>query len=578
MSDISTQRHDLSHILAAAVQQLFPEVQLGIGPDTDNGFYYDFAVETPFQPEDLRKIEKAMRKLQSQSIAFEQYNMPVDEAIAFLKESNQDLKVELAEDLKKDGETELSFYKNAGFVDMCKGPHMEHTNQSTKHFMLSSLAGAYWRGDATRQMLQRIYGVAFETKDELEAYKEMMKEAKKRDHRVLGKKLGLFTFSEKVGAGLPLFTQKGTMIRNLIVKEIQDLQKKYGYGMSDVCIPHIAKRDLYECSGHWDKYKDDIFHVRGKGETQFVMKPMNCPHHTQIFAASAHSYRDLPIRMTEVTTNYRDELPGELLGLSRVRSITQDDGHIFCTIDQVKQEANTIVQIIRDFYTKLGMFEEGNYWVSLSVRDSKDLSKYLGDTKNWDTAERMLQEVADENGLNYKRIEGEAAFYGPKLDFMFKDAIGREWQLATIQADFVMPERFELEYTGEDGEKHRPVMVHRAIAGSLERFMSVLIEHFAGAFPAWLAPIQVSLCPVADVHEDYAREVKSELEKNNIRVEILDSRMSLGKRIRTAEMQKIPYMITIGDEEVSAKTVSVRSYADKSQEALTLEAFLLLLV
>lgn len=569
---IETQRHDLAHILATAVVEMFPEAKLGIGPDTNNGFYYDFELPRTLQPEDLPLLEKKMRKLLSQSVPFEKYDQPIDEAIDFLKTIDQDYKVELAADLKAQGETELSFYKNGRFVDMCKGPHMEHTGKSTKHFMLTSIAGAYWRGDATRPMLQRIYGVAFETKEEIEQYKEMLKEAKKRDHRVLGKKMGLFTFSEKVGSGLPLFTQKGTRIRNAIVKEIQKLQKKYGYGDSDVWIPHITKKDLYETSGHWEKFQEDLFHVKGKSDTEFVMKPMNCPHHTQIFDSGSHSYRDLPIRMTEVTTNYRDEQPGELLGLSRVRSLTQDDGHVFCTLDQVLDEAQKIVNIIKDFYTRLGMFGKDDYWVSLSVRDSSDLDKYLGDAKNWDKAEKMLEEVSKKAKLEYKRIEGEAAFYGPKLDFMFKDALGREWQLATIQVDFIMPERFDLSYIGEDGEKHRPVMIHRAIAGSLERFMSVIIEHFAGALPVWLSPIHFAILPVAEVHEKYAQELYEKW-KDDYFVEYLDSSSSLGKRVRNSEMQRIPYVLVLGDKEVEGKSITLRSYEDKSQTEMSIEDF-----
>ena len=566
---IKTQRHDLSHILATAVVEMFPEAKLGVGPDTDNGFYYDFELPRTLQPEDLPLLEKKMRKLLSQSVPFEKYEQPIDEAIGFLKTINQDYKVELAADLKAQGENELSFYKNGQFVDMCKGPHMEHTGKSTKHFMLTSIAGAYWRGDATRPMLQRIYGVAYETKEELEQYKEMLKEAKKRDHRVLGKKMGLFTFSEKVGPGLPLFTQKGTRIRTAIVKEIQKLQKKYGYGDSDVWIPHITKKDLYETSGHWEKFQEDLFHVKGKSDTEFVMKPMNCPHHTQIFDSASHSYRDLPIRMTEVTTNYRDEQPGELLGLSRVRSLTQDDGHVFCTLEQVLEEAEKIVNIIKDFYTRLEMFGKDNYWVSLSVRDSSDLDKYLGDVKNWDKAEKMLEEVSKKAKLEYKRVEGEAAFYGPKLDFMFKDALGREWQLATIQVDFIMPERFDLSYIGEDGEKHRPVMIHRAIAGSLERFMSVIIEHFAGALPLWLSPIHFAILPVAEVHEKYAQELYKKW-KDQYFVEYLDSSNSLGKRVRNSEMQRIPYVLVLGDKEVESKGITLRSYSDKSQVEMSI--------
>jgi threonyl-tRNA synthetase len=569
---IEIQRHDLAHILAMAATDMFPEAKLGIGPNTDNGFYYDFDLPRTLQPEDLPLLEKKMKKIMSQSIPFEKYETSIEDGINDLKNTQQTYKVELASDFKKKGETHISFYKNGSFIDMCKGPHLEHTGKSTKHFVLSSIAGAYWRGDMNRPMMQRIYGIAFETKEELEQYKEMIKEAKKRDHRVLGKKMNLFTFSDKIGPGLPLFTSKGTRIRNAIIGEIQKLQKKYGYGDSEVWIPHITKKDLYETSGHWEKFQEDLFHVKGKSDTEFVMKPMNCPHHTQIFDANNHSYRDLPLRITEVTTNYRDEQPGELLGLSRVRSLTQDDGHVFCMLSQVLDEAEKIVNIIKDFYTRLGMFGENNYWVSLSVRDSSDKDKYLGDSNNWDQAEKILEDVAKKANLSYKRIEGEAAFYGPKLDFMFKDALGREWQLATIQVDFIMPERFELSYIGEDGEKHTPIMIHRAIAGSIERFMSVIIEHFAGAFPLWLAPVHFVIIPVAQVHEEYAKELFDKW-NNSYFIEYLDSTNSLGKRIRNSEMQRTPYMIVLGDKEIENKSITLRSYADKSQKELSISDF-----
>ena len=569
--NLETIRHSAAHLLATAILEMFPEAQMWTWPSTNDWFYYDFLLPRTLIPEDLLLIEKKMKHIAKQKIKFEQYNEPIEESIKFLKASGQDLKVEIASDLEKTWENELSFYKSWNFVDLCSGPHVENTFQ-TWAFKLTKISGSYFRWDKEKAQLQRIYWVCFETKEDLKLYEERMREAKKRDHRVIWKKLWLFTFSEKVWAGLPLFTQKWTRIRNAVVNEIKKLQVKYWYWFSDVTIPHITKKDLYECSGHWEKYKEDLFHVSWKSDTQFVMKPMNCPHHTQIFDAEPRSYRDLPIRMTEVTACYRDEQAWELSWISRVRGFTQDDWHIFCTVDQIKSESKKIVNIIKDFYTKLWMFDEWKYRVSLSVRDSKDLSKYLWEEKNWDKAENFLKEVAEETWLNFERVEWEAAFYGPKLDFMFKDAIGREWQLATIQCDFVMPERFELEYIWEDWEKHRPVMIHRAIAGSLERFMSIIIEHFSWAFPVWLAPVHSAILPVAPAHEEYANEVFKEL-KDEFYIEYLEPNESLWKRMRKSEMQKYPYSIIIWDKEVESKKITVRNYADKSQKEMTIEEF-----
>ena len=413
-------------------------------------------------------------------------------------------------------------------------------------------------------MLCRIYGLAFDTKEELEQYEKQQAEARERDHRKIGKEMDLFTFSDLVGSGLPLFTPKGALMRNLVVERINAIQKKYGF--HPVWIPHIAKDDLYKTSGHWEKFGDELFKVKGKGDTAFVMKPMNCPHHTQIYASQARSYRDLPIRYVEATTNYRDEQPGELLGLSRVRSLTQDDGHVFCTIEQAKQEAKNIVDVIRTFYTQLELFHDDSYWVSLSVRDPKNPDMYLGDAAAWDQSESILESVASEEGLNFKKVEGEAAFYGPKLDFMFKDALGREWQLATIQLDLNMPKRFGLEYTDKDGQKKTPVMIHRAIAGSLERFLSVLIEHFGGNFPLWLAPVQLRVIPVAEAHIEYAKKVHDELVGVDLRAELDDSSESMGKKIRAAKLERLPFFIVVGDKEVADKQVTLESRDGSSSE------------
>ncbi len=586
-------RHTASHIMTAGVKMIFPEIRLGVGPWTDTGFYqdFDFGDKAPDLSQGLKEIEKKMRWIVNKDFPIKQVIVSSldDLPPEFTRGLREDpYKMELIEEILMRGE-KLSFYlfgdvEKPFYIDLCAGPHLESTGQLGV-FKLTKTAGAYWRGDSEKTMLTRIYGVAFATAEDLQAYETQLEESAKRDHRKLGAELDLFTFSEKVGPGLPLFTPKGAFIRHKIEETIMGIQSQYGY--ERVHIPHITKKDLYETSGHWQKFKDDLFHVRGKQDTEFVMKPMNCPHHTQIYASKMRSYRDLPIRYAETTTCYRDELPGELLGLSRVRSLTQDDGHSFCRIDQVKQESKNIVEVIRQFYTKLGMFHPGDFWVSLSVRDTKTPEKYLGDVKNWDIAEKFLEEIAQEENLNYKRVEGEAAFYGPKLDFQFKDAIGREWQLATVQIDFVQPERFGLEYTNEKGEKERPVMIHRAIAGSLERFMSVIIEHFAGAFPAWLSPIQAHILPVNTAHEDFAYELAKYLKKNGARLEIYDSSDSLGKRIRNCQKAKVPYAVILGDTEVGAYcnkpsqeidfskiTISVRKYGEEKDEKMGVEEFL----
>jgi len=555
-TNIEKIRHSLSHIMAGAVRTKFPNMKFGIGPTIENGFYYDFD-DVEIKDTDLQKIQKEMNKLIQKNIDFEKEEISTIDAKKMFKD--QPYKIELIEDLEKnEGIKTVSIYISDGFVDLCAGPHIQNTKEiSADAFKLTKIAGAYWRGDEKNKMLTRIYGVAFETKEELDAYEKMLEEAEKRDHRKLGKELDLFAFSDLIGAGLPLFTPKGTLVRDLIIEKIHNIQKNFGYQKVD--IPHITKSDLYKTSGHWEKFGDELFKVKGQGDAEFVMKPMNCPHHTQIFASKQTSYKDLPIRYTESTKVYRDEQAGELIGLSRVRSITQDDGHIFCAPDQIEQEVANIVSIIKEFYQSLNMFNVGDYWVSLSVRDSKDLSKYLGDEKLWDKAEKILEDIAKKENLPYKRVEGEAAFYGPKLDFMFKDALGRERQLATAQLDFIMPERFKLEYTDKDGLKKTPVMIHRAIAGSLERFMAVMIEHFAGAFPFWLSPVQIKVLPITDAHKEYATEIYKELKNSNFRAELDDDNESLGKKIRKAKMEKIPYLLVIGEKEIQEKTVTVES-------------------
>lgn len=574
---ISTKRHSLAHLMAQAVKSIYPDAKMAIGPDIETGFYYDFDFgDVAINDESLKEIEKKVKNLIKQNQKFEAYKLPVAEAVAFLKSKNEPYKVEMAEDLAAKGETEIGFYKNIAqngtetFVDMCRGPHVEKTSELDENaFKLDKVAGAYWKGDAANKQLTRIYAFAFDTREELDAHLHMLSEAKKRDHRVLGSKLKLFTISQLVGSGLPLIQPNGMVVRKAIEDYLWELHKDKGY--LRVCTPHLAKEDLYVTSGHAGHYLEDMFSVYGgTSKEKFHLKPMNCPHHMQIFADNQFSYRDMPIRYFEPATVYRDEKTGQLSGLTRVRSITQDDGHLFCRVGQIRSEVSTIVSVIKSFYTTMGLME--GYWVSLSVR-GEDRSKYLGGDEVWNTAEGALEAAAQENGLNYKRVEGEAAFYGPKLDFMFKDAIGREWQLATIQCDFNLPERFDLSFVNEKGEKERPVVIHRAIAGSLERFMGIAIEHFAGDFPLWMAPKQVRILPVSENFMAYADEVFATCKKAGLRVELDSSSDGLGKKIRNAETDHVNYALVIGEKEVTDKTVSVRSRKTGEQTVMSVDEF-----
>lgn len=574
---ISTKRHSLAHLMAQAVKSLYPEAKMAIGPDIENGFYYDFDFgDVAINDESLKEIEKKVKNLIKQNQKFEAYKLPVAEAVVFLKSKGEDYKVEMAEDLAAKGETEIGFYKNIAqngtetFVDMCRGPHVEKTSELDENaFKIEKLAGAYWKGDSANKQLTRIYAFAFDKREELDAHLNMLAEAKKRDHRILGAKLKLFTISQLVGSGLPLIQPNGMVIRKAIEDYLWELHKDKDY--LRVCTPHLAKEDLYVTSGHAGHYLEDMFSVYGgTSKEKFHLKPMNCPHHMQIFADNQFSYRDMPIRYFEPATVYRDEKTGQLSGLTRVRSITQDDGHLFCRVGQIRDEVSTIVSVIKQFYTTMGLME--GYWVSLSVR-GEDRSKYLGGDEVWNTAEGALEAAAQENGLNYKRVEGEAAFYGPKLDFMFKDAIGREWQLATIQCDFNLPERFDLSFVNEKGEKERPVVIHRAIAGSLERFMGIAIEHFAGDFPLWMAPKQVRILPVSENFMAYADEVFAACKKSGLRVELDSSSDGLGKKIRNAETDHVNYALVIGEKEVTDKTVSVRSRKTGEQTVSTVAEF-----
>lgn len=562
-TSIETVRHSLSHVLAAAVLEMFPEAKLGIGPNIENGFYYDFDLPRNLVPEDLKVLQEKMKAIIMGDYVFEKREEPKKEAIAYLKKIDQNYKIELAEELEAE---KIGFYdiKDAKsgkiiFTDMCAGPHVESTRElRSVGLKLEKNASAYWRGSEKNKMLQRIYGLAFETRDELKDYENMMIEAAKRDHRKLGKELDLFVFSDLVGPGLPLFTPKGTVIKEELQKKVEGICRKYGF--QKVMTPHLTKIDLYKISGHADKFGDELFRVSSIHNQDYVMKPVQCPHQTQIYASRPRSYRDLPIRYMESEKQYRAERPGEIGGLNRVIAITCEDGHTFCRVDQIKEEARRMVEIIKDFYTEIGMWE--NAKVSLSVRDYSHPEKYIGEPADWDLCEQMLQDISDEMGLKAVKNEGEAALYGPKLDFMFKDAMGRDVQIPTVQLDFATPKRFGLTYIDENGEQVPPVMVHRAILGSYERFMALLIEHFAGAFPVWLAPVQVKILPIADRHFDYAKKVYDTLFDAEVRVELDDRTESVGKKIREAEMQKIPFMLVIGDKEVEAGMVALRKYKE----------------
>jgi threonyl-tRNA synthetase len=539
----------------------------------------------------LPKIRKEMQKMISQKIEFSKEDWPIDKAIEYFTAQKQDFKVELLKDLRDKGTTavadsgdgdlvepgsavsEVTIYRTGDFVDLCRGPHVENTSEiDSKAFDLLKVSGAYWRGNEENPQMQRIYGVAFTTEDELVKYKEMLVEAEKRDHRKLGKELDLFLFSDLVGSGLPLFTPRGTLLRTLLGDYSLELKKELGF--EEVWVPHMTKKSLYEASGHWDKFGGELFLVTSQETSdELVLKPMNCPHHAQIFASQPRSYKDLPIKYMENTTVYRDEKSGELNGLERVRSITQDDCHTFCSQDQVSESVNGLILAISKLYESLAMPIDR---VHLSFRDSSD--KYLGDTELWQTAQDSLTELAHNNKLEYVVDEGEAAFYGPKIDFIAKDALGRETQVGTIQLDFVQPERFGLEYTDSDGIKKQPVMIHAAILGSFERFLSVYIEHTAGAFPLWLAPEQVRVLPISEKFVDYAGQIKDQLKQANIRVTMDDSNESLGKRIRNSELYKIPYTVIAGEKEQESATLAVRKYSQGDLGSSNVEEFITTLV
>ena len=552
--------HTCSHIMAQAVKRLWPEVQLAIGPAIDEGWYYDFDAPFSFPPEHLTKIEAEMKKICKERIRIERSEKPRAEAIAYMEGRNEPYKVELIHDLPEDAV--ISFYTQGDFTDLCAGPHLDHTGR-VKHngFKLTTTCGAYWRGDSNRKMLQRIYGVAFPSKEDLDAYLQRIEEAKKRDHRKLGKELGLFMLRDE-GPGFPFFLPKGMVLRNNLIDYWRQVHKRYGY--VEVSTPMMMNRALWEKSGHWDHYKNNMY-TTVIDDVDYAIKPMNCPGGMLVYQSEPHSYRDLPLRVGELGLVHRHELSGALHGLFRVRCFTQDDAHIFMTWDQMKEEIKNVVKLFDEVYSVFGL----SYQIEVSTMPED----HMGDEKDWDFATEPLKQAVEEMGKTYVINEGDGAFYGPKLDFHLADALGRTWQCGTIQLDMQLPERFELEYVGEDGLKHRPVMIHRVVLGSIERFIGVITEHFAGAFPLWLTPVQVKVLPVTDRAHEYAKSITQKLTDANIRVEDDCRSEKLGYKIREAQMQKIPYMLVVGDRDMENGTVSVRTRKGDDLGAMTLDAF-----
>jgi threonyl-tRNA synthetase len=561
---IEQKRHTLAHLLASAVLELYPDTLNTIGPAIENGFYYDFDFKKTIGEEEIGKIEKLMKNHLKKWNEFTHKEVSAKEAKEIFK--NNPYKTELINDLEKTGE-KITLYTCGDFTDLCRGGHAENPSKeiTDKSWKLQRIAGAYWRGDEKNKMLTRIYGLAFETETELTEYENKIEEAKKRDHKKLGKELDLFTFSELVGPGLPLWTPKGTLVRNLLDNFVWQLRKKFDY--EKVEIPHITKKDLYITSGHWDKFQNELFKIITREGHLFAMKPMNCPHHTQIYKRRQWSYKELPQRYANTTACYRDEQTGELSGLSRVRSFAQDDAHVFCRQSQVKEEFLKIWDIIQTFYGSFGF----KLKVRLSLHDPKHPENYLGDQERWTKAENALREIAEEKKADFFESQGEAAFYGPKIDFMAKDSIGREWQVATIQLDMNMPERFDLDCVNEKGEKERIVMIHAAIMGSIERFLSILIEHTAGDFPLWLSPIQIAVIPVSEKFADGAKEIYEKMKTKDIRVSLDNSNESLGKKIRASKTEKIPYYIVVGEKEINSKKFNLENRAGEKIEGLTYE-------
>ncbi|MDY0343281.1 MAG: threonine--tRNA ligase [Lentimicrobium sp.] len=563
----ATMWHSSAHLMAEAIEQLYPGVKFGIGPDIENGFYYDMDFgDREILAEDLQAIEVRMLELAREKQTFVRRSVSKSEALNYFTEKDDEYKIELIQDLE-DGE--ITFYESGTFTDLCRGPHMPDTS-AIKAVKLLNIAGAYWRGNEKRKQLTRIYGITFPRQKDLTEYLEMLEEAKKRDHRKLGRELDLFTFSQKVGSGLPLWLPKGAILRDRLERFLRNVQQKAGY--LPVITPHIGNVELYKTSGHFQKYGKDSFQPIStpvEGE-QFMLKPMNCPHHCEIYAARPRSYKDLPLRFAEFGTVYRYEQSGELHGLTRVRGFTQDDAHIFCTPDQLKSEFIAVIDIVLHIFKTLDF---KNYTAQISLRDPRDTEKYIGSDENWEKAESAIMEAVSAAGIEAVVEYGEAAFYGPKLDFMVKDALGRKWQLGTIQVDYNLPERFELDYIGSDNQKHRPVMIHRAPFGSMERFVAVLIEHSGGNFPLWLTPEQVIVLPISEKYLEYSKKVLNFLNNSEIRGQIDERNEKAGRKIRDAELKKIPFMLIVGEKEEADGTVSVRRHGKGDLGVLSLQAF-----
>lgn len=560
-------RHSSAHLMAQAIKRLYKDVNLGVGPVIEGGFYYDIDMEHSLSPEDLPEIEKEMKKIINENIEIVRKEVSREEAVKFFKDLGDPYKLELIEAIPAD--EKVTLYEQGDFVDLCRGVHVPSTGK-LKEFKLLSIAGAYWRGDSDNKMLQRIYGTAFFKKEDLKEHLRLLEEAKERDHRKLGKELNLFTNSQKVGQGLPLWLPKGATIRRIIERYIVDKEVSLGY--DHVYTPVMGSVDLYKTSGHWDHYQENMFPVMEMENEQLVLRPMNCPHHMMVYKNSIHSYRELPIRIAELGTMHRYEMSGALAGLQRVRGMTLNDAHLFVRPDQIKEEFKRVVELVLEVYKD---FDMNDYSFRLSYRDPEDKEKYFDDDQMWEKAQAMLKEAMDEMGLDYFEAEGEAAFYGPKLDVQVKTALGKEETLSTVQLDFLLPERFDLTYIGEDGKHHRPVVIHRGVVSTMERFVAFLIEEYKGAFPTWLAPVQAQIIPVSPaVHYDYAREIKEKLKAEGFRVEIDGRDEKIGYKIREAQMQKVPYMLVVGDNEVADKAVNVRKYGEQKSETIAFDEFL----
>ena len=561
--------HTTSHIMAQAVKRLFPDAKIAIGPAIEKGFYYDFDVEKPFSDEDLRKIEEEMKKVIKENLEIERFELSREEAIKLMKEKNEPYKVELINDLPE-GEV-ISFYKQGDFTDLCRGPHLPSTG-CVKSIKLLSSSGAYWRGNEKNKMLQRIYGISFPKASELDEYLQKLEDAKERDHRKIGRELALFMTHPLVGSGLPLYLPNGATIRRVLERYIQDKEIKLGY--SHVYTPSLANVDLYKTSGHWDHYKEDMFPAMQMDNEAMVLRPMNCPHHMLIYKNSLHSYRDLPIRIGELANDFRYEDSGSVCGLERVRQMCQNDAHLFVRPDQIKEEVGKVLNLIKEVYQKDFGFPESAFSYRLSLRDKNNKEKYIDNDEMWETAESQLREILRELNIEFYEAEGEAAFYGPKIDIQIKTALDHDVTIPTCQLDFALPERFQLEYVGEDNEKHRPVVIHRAILGSSDRFISFLLEETKGLLPLWVSPVQVAILPISDNQLEYAEKVKEELQDKGIRVEVDSRQEKIGYKIREAQLKKMPYMLILGDKEVEANAVGVRKRKQGDIGQMSLEDFI----